>query len=105
MSFFEEINSNNRIGYILILLGIATALGILIEICAIFNDPNHLIDFSKLFTEKLIINLSKDNIIIPSEILAYLLPVILLSIASGIASALISGGVALVRKQSKSSSD
>jgi hypothetical protein len=32
--------------------------------------------------------------------LAYLLPVILLSIASGIASALISGGVALVRKQS-----
>ncbi len=86
-------------GYLLILCGLAAALGILLEVYTLFADPQHLVVFRQLFPEQLTISWTDGLITVPAEVLAYWLPLFLLSMAAGIASSLINAGIGLVRKR------
>jgi hypothetical protein len=93
------LNLDNGIGYLLIFCGLGAALGILLEIYALFVDPQQLVTFKQLFPEQLTISWTDGLITVPAEVLAYLLPLLLLSMAGGIASSLINAGTGLIRKR------
>src|SRR5512137_1154369 len=87
---YKPVNLKNGLGYLLILGGAGAALGVLFEIYSLFVDPRELAYFRQLFPDRLSIGWEGGLLTIPPEVLAYLLPIILLSIAVGIANTLIS---------------
>jgi len=95
-TLYRPWNLKNGLGYLLILSGLGTALGVLLEIYALFVDPTELAFFRQLFPERLAISWEGGLIAVPSEVLAYILPIVLLSIAVGIANTLINAGMNLL---------
>ncbi len=96
---FGQFQLGRGMGYLLILCGLAVAVGIVLKIHDLFVDPQQLVVFKQLFSEQLTISWTDGLITIPSDMLAYLLPLFLLSMAVGIANSLIQAGVNLVRKR------
>jgi len=91
-TLFGQWNLKNGIGYLLILSGLGAAFGVLLEIYALFTDPQELAFFRQLFPDRLAISWEGGLVSVPPEILAYALPIVLLSIAVGIANTLIGAG-------------
>ncbi len=98
-TLFKQLNLNNAMGYLLILSGLGAAFGVLLEIYALFVNPQELAVFRQLFPEQLTISWESGLVTVPAEILAYTLPLFLLSMAGGIASALINAGSNLLRSK------
>lgn len=96
-TMYRPVNLKNGLGYLLILSGLGAAFGVLMEIYALFTDPRELAFFRQLFPDRLAISWEGGLIAVPPEILAYILPIILLSIAVGIANTLISSGMNLLQ--------
>jgi len=86
-------------GYLLLLGGLGAAVGVLLEIYALFVDPRELDIFRQLFPAQLTISWEGGRVAVPAEILAYSMPLLLLSMAGGIASRLINAGISLIRKR------
>jgi hypothetical protein len=95
-TLYRPWNLKNGLGYFLILSGLGTAFGVLLEIYALFVDPTELAFFRQLFPERLAVTWEGGLVAVPSEVLAYVLPIVLLSIAVGIAKILISAGISLL---------
>ncbi len=95
-TLYKPLNLKNGLGYLLILSGLGAALGILLEIYSLFVDPKELAFFRQLFPDRLSIGWEGGLLTVPPEILAYGLPIVLLSIAVGIANTLISAGMNLL---------
>ena len=95
-TLYKPWNLKNGIGYLLILSGLGTALGVLLEIYTLFVDPKELAFFRQLFPDRLAIGWEGGLLTVPPEILAYGLPIVLLSIAVGIANTLINAGINLL---------
>ena len=98
-SLFRQLNLDNSIGYVLIFCGLAATLVVLLEIYMLFTQPQQLVTFRQLFPEQVTISWADGQLTLPAEVLAYLLPLILLSMAGGIAGSLINAGTGLVRKR------
>jgi hypothetical protein len=96
-TLYKPLNLKNGMGYVLILSGLGTALGVLLEIYTLFVDPNELAFFRQLFPDRLSIGWEGGLLTVPPEILAYGLPIVLLSIAVGIVNTLINAGMNLLR--------
>lgn len=95
---YKPVNLKSGLGYLLILCGAGAAVGVLFEIYSLFVDPRELAYFRQLFPDRLAFGWEGGLVTIPPEVLAYLLPIILLSIAVGIANTLISTGMNLVQR-------
>lgn len=98
-SVFQTFSLDKGIGYLLILCGLAAAVGILLEIYVLLDNPQQLVVFKQLFPEQVTFSWDDSLIAVPAEVLAYWLPVFLLSMAGGIASGLIRAGTSLIRKR------
>jgi len=95
-TLYKPLNLKNGLGYLLILSGAGAALGVLFEVYSLFVDPTELAFFRQLFPERLAISWEGGLMAVPSEVLAYILPIILLSIAVRIANTLINAGMNLL---------
>ena len=85
------------LGALLLLCGLGTALGILLEIYTLFVYPQELAIFRQLFSDRFAINWEGGALTFPGEILAYGVPIVLLSIAGGLATTLLNAGINLVQ--------
>ncbi len=94
-----RLNLRHGLGAVLTLSGLGAALGVLLEIYALFVSPEELAVFQQLFSARVTITWQGGNLAVPSEILACSLPIILLLIAGGIATTLINGGLGLLRSK------
>lgn len=93
--------TKNFVGFLLLFLGICIALWVFINAYSIFNEPGKLSAFQELVSSRLESTLSsskeeKVKFVIPSEILAYFIPIALLSIVVGVAGVLVRNGVRLL---------
>ena len=95
-TLYKPLNLKNGMGYLLILSGLGAALGVLLEIYSLFVDPKELAFFRQLFPDRLSISWEGGLLTAPPEILAYVLPIVLLYIAVGLANTLISAGMNLL---------
>lgn len=94
-----QFNIGNGMGYLLILCGLVVTGFVLLKIQALLVDPQQLVIFTELFPEQLTISWADGHITLPSEIPVYLFPLVLLSMAGGIANGLIQAGINLLRKR------
>ena len=95
-AFNKPWNLKNGMGYLLILSGLGTALGVLLEVYTLFVDPKELAFFRQLFPDRLAFSWEGGLFTVPSELPAYGLPIVLLSIAVGLVNTLISAGINLL---------
>ena len=89
------------IGFLLLSLGVCLALWVFINAYSIFNDPGRLTAFQEIVSSRIESTLSsneaeKVKFVIPSEILAYFIPIALLSVVVGVAGVLVRNGVRLL---------
>jgi hypothetical protein len=107
-SHYEHPNSENfgqgfgvagAIGIVLVILGVIVALWAFMNVYDMFTEPEKLTKFQKLVSNSIEGSMTTHEttvkVVIPSELLAYLFPMILLGIASGIAGIFITGGANL----------
>ncbi len=80
------------VGLVLIILGLLPAGWVLFQIYTFFKDPSSI----KIFQELALTQRGVDPSVVPPEVWFYGLPLFLLSIAAGIAGALISAGARLL---------
>lgn len=92
-------NMRSGMGILLILSGLGAAFGVLLEIYALFVSPQELAIFRQLFSDHVTINWQNGALSVPSEIVAYGVPIVLLSMAGGIAATLINGGINLLHRK------
>jgi hypothetical protein len=97
--FYRPWNLKNGLGYLLILSGLGAAFGILVEIYSLFVDPQELAVFRQLFPERMAISWEGGLVAVPPEILAYGLPLLLLSLAGGVATTLLNAGISLLQSK------
>ncbi len=95
-----RLNLRSALGAVLTLSGLGAALGVLLEIYALFVSPQELAVFQQLFSARVTIAWQEGNLTLPSEILAYSLPIILLLLAGGLATTLLNSGLSLLRSKS-----
>ncbi len=89
-------NLKSALGTVLILSGLGAALGILVEIYALFVSPQELAIFRELFSDRVTISWQGGNLAVPSDLVAYGLPILLLFVAAGIASTCLNAGLSLL---------
>ena len=98
-SFGQGFGIAGVIGIVLVILGILVAGWVFLNVYDMFTEPEKLTKFQKLITTNIEGSLSANDsnvkIVIPAELLAYIIPLILLGIASGIAGIFITGGANL----------
>ncbi len=99
-TLYKQWNLKNGLGYLLILIGVGAAVGVLFEIYTLFISPQELAIFQQLFPNQLTISWDGGHLTLPPEILAFGLPFVLLSIAGGMANTLIRAGTNLIRSKS-----
>lgn len=87
-------------GFILILTGALIAFWVFLNVYKIFTHPEEMVRFQQLVSSQLeaLVSSEKEEVkvIIPGEVLAYIVPLFLLMIAVGVASVFIKGGVSLL---------
>ncbi len=89
------------LGFMLVLFGVSIAFWVFVSVYGLFTAPEKLSPFQELVSHNLetwISSSEKESlkIVVPAEILSYLVPLFLLLIASGIAGVLITGGCRLL---------
>lgn len=89
------------LGFFLVICGVSIALWVFLNVYGLFTSPEKLTPFQQLVSsnlETIISHAEKEDvkIVIPSEILSYFVPLILLMIAAGLGGMLITGGVRLL---------
>jgi len=89
------------LGYLLVICGVSIAFWVFLNVYSLFTEPEKLTPFQKLVSSSLETIISPaDNksvkIVIPSEILSYFVPLILLTTAVGVAGILVTGGIRLL---------
>jgi|GEM_PF-1775485 len=93
-------DAKNIAGFILLFLGVCIALWVFINAYSTFNNPSKLTMFQNLISNRLEATFSADDsvskLVIPPEILAYFIPLIILSIAVGVAGIFVTGGIKLL---------
>ena len=93
--------TKNFVGFMLLFLGVCLALWVFTNAYSIFNDPGRLSAFQELVSSRLEPTLSSNEgervkFVIPNEILAYFIPIALLSVVVGVAGVLVRNGVRLL---------
>ena len=94
-------NTKNLVGFALLFLGVCLLLWVFINAYSMFNDPGRLSSFQELISSRLESTLSSDEgekvkFVVPNEILAYFIPIALLSVVVGVAGILVRSGVRLL---------
>jgi hypothetical protein len=89
------------LGFFLVICGVSIALWVFMSVYGLFTKPEKLVPFQKLVSSNLETIIShaekKDmKIVIPSEILSYFVPLILLMISVSVAGVLVTGGIRLL---------
>ncbi len=95
-TLYRQLDLKKGLGYLLIVIGVGAALGVLFEIYTLFVNPQELAIFQQLFPNQLTISWEGGRLTLPPEILAFGLPFVLLSIAGGMANTLIQAGSNLI---------
>ncbi|CAG0932353.1 hypothetical protein TFLX_02559 [Thermoflexales bacterium] len=85
------------IGLGLLALGVGVAGWVLLQVLHLFNEPQAFRSFFDLIREDFTIRWNTGNLTLPAELLGYLIPITLLSIAGGFAHVFIVQGVNLLR--------
>ncbi len=93
--------AKQMLGFALLFLGLCLLLWVFVNVYSTFNDPGKFSAFQELVSSRLESTLSSDEgekvrFVVPNEILAYFIPIALLSIAVGVASVLVRNGVRLL---------
>ncbi|MEW6350060.1 MAG: hypothetical protein AB1646_13420 [Thermodesulfobacteriota bacterium] len=87
------------LGIALVIIGAAMAIWVFAQVYGMFRDPHKLTPFKKLVSDHLEGSFSGADVnaklVIPREFLAYVIPILLLVVASGVASILVTGGANL----------
>ena len=89
------------VGFMLLVLGVCLLLWVFINAYSIFNDPGRLSAFQELVSSRVesalpSIEGERVKFVIPNEILAYFIPIALLSVVVGVAGVLVRNGVRLL---------
>jgi hypothetical protein len=96
----QDIGIKELLGVILLVIGAFVACWVFLNVYAIFTDPQELTSFQKLVSGKLESVASAGGkevkLLMPPEILAYIIPILLLAIGVSVAGVLINGGVNLL---------
>jgi len=89
------------LGFLLLTLGLCLLLWVFTNVYSTFNDPGRLSAFQELVSSRVESTLSSDEgekvkFVIPDEVLAYFIPIALLSVVVGVAGVLVRNGVRLL---------
>jgi len=97
--FTQQVSLKTILGVLLLFSGLGAAAGVLLEIYALFVSPQELVIFRQLFSDRVAVTWEGGGIAVPGEILAYGVPLVLLSMAGGIATTLLNAGLNLVNQK------
>ena len=96
----QTMKTKDALGVILVFAGMFVAFWVFWRILKIFADPREMMSFQQIVSGSLEGEAPTENgkakLVIPREILAYVVPLALLLIAAGVAKLLITGGVHLL---------
>ena len=97
----KTVRVRDYLGFVLVICGVSIAFWVFLNVYGLFTEPEKLTPFQKLVSsnlETIISSMGKEElkIVIPSEVLSYFVPLILLTIAVVIAGILITGGIRLL---------
>jgi flagellar biosynthesis protein FlhB len=89
------------LGFLLLTLGLCLLLWVFTNVYSTFNEPGRLSAFQELVSSRVESTLSSDEgekvkFVIPDEVLAYFIPIALLSVVVGVAGVLVRNGVRLL---------
>lgn len=95
--FINGIGIRQVLGFVFAFIGVVMAIWLFSEVYELLTSPQKLTAFQKLVSQTMEGSLSTGDsrvkLVIPPEILAYLIPILLLGIGARIAGMLITGGL------------
>jgi hypothetical protein len=96
----QNIGLKDYLGCIFILTGALIAFWVFLNVYKIFTNPQEMVRFQQLVSSQLETLVSSEKgevkVVIPREVLAYIVPLFLLMIGVGVAGVFIKGGVSLL---------
>ncbi|HSD85088.1 MAG TPA: hypothetical protein VLG46_14565 [Anaerolineae bacterium] len=89
------------IGIGLLALGVGVAFWVLMQVLRLFSEPQAFQSFFDLIREDLTIKWNTGNLTFPAQLLGYIIPFTLLSIAAGFAHVFVIQGVKLLQNSGR----
>lgn len=95
----QQVNQiiKNGVGLALLAVGVIVGLAVVWQAYGVFTQPQKLVVFQELFARDLVFEVDEIRVSIPKEVLVYLFPVALFSVAAGVANSFVNGGVKILQ--------